>query len=243
MTSIVWGRHPQEAYDNPYEYEAQAQFLREAKALLNDLNLQLDTYTLHYHRDERTLKKATWMLSLDLVDGLLECALLLEEKRHRPAARLFRDAVETIDLLKLLHSPTPRAVEVLNQWYENITVPHRVYREYLEEIAGDEAAKARKAYFDELSKFTHRTYRALSDSYSLGRDNLLVHDSHSKQLIVLPQTIAAYLAVLSDLIVQATDCLAQTGVLSEEAIATSRSQALETHTVPRRFAIRSQNGN
>ena len=28
MPSIVWGRHPQEAYDNPYEYEAQDQCCR-----------------------------------------------------------------------------------------------------------------------------------------------------------------------------------------------------------------------
>ncbi len=30
MTSFIWGRSPQEAYENPYEYEAQEQFSREA---------------------------------------------------------------------------------------------------------------------------------------------------------------------------------------------------------------------
>jgi len=31
MPSIVWGRHPQEAFDNPYEYAAQEQFTREVE--------------------------------------------------------------------------------------------------------------------------------------------------------------------------------------------------------------------
>jgi hypothetical protein len=34
MPSIAWGRQPNEARTNPYEYEAQDQFVREAKALL-----------------------------------------------------------------------------------------------------------------------------------------------------------------------------------------------------------------
>jgi len=31
MPSLVWGRSPQEAYDNPYEYEAQEQVVLEGK--------------------------------------------------------------------------------------------------------------------------------------------------------------------------------------------------------------------
>src|SRR5262245_37630373 len=109
MASIVWGRHPQEAHDNPYEYEAQEQFVREAKELLTQLQTKLDGFTMAFHRDDRTLKKATWMLALDLIDALLESVQLFEEKRHRIAFRLFRDVVETMDLLRVLHSGNPRA--------------------------------------------------------------------------------------------------------------------------------------
>src|SRR6266446_2414524 len=238
MPSIVWGRHPQEAYDNPYEYDAQEQFLREAKKLLEDLNVRLDFYTLQYHRDDTSLEKATWMLSLDLIDALSECAELLSEKRHRTAARLFRDCVETIDLLKVLHSATPRATKALERWYLNETIPHRESRAYLLEVEGEAAAKQRKAFFDELSKFTHRTYRALNHSFSLGRDDLLVHDSHSMRLLVLPQTIASYLAVLSDLILQAMQCLSDTKILPIEHLTYALATSLEDHTVPRRFPAR-----
>jgi len=238
VPSIVWGRHPQEAYENPYEHEAQEQFLREAKALLEDLNLRLDYYTLHYHQDDRSLGKATWMLSLDLVDALLESAELLKEKRHRLAARLFRDVVETIDLLAVLHSGVPRAASTLEQWYKNVTIPHRESRAHLREVEGELAAKQRKAFYEELSKFTHRTYRALLDSYSLGRDDLLVHDSHSMRILVLPQAIASYLAVLADLIIQATRTLAETSAIPPEGLAAAWENSLEVHTVPRRFMMR-----
>jgi hypothetical protein len=237
MTSIVWGRHPQEAYNNPYEYEAQEQFFREAKSLLDDFNIRLDQRTLYYHRDDQSLEKATWMLSLDLVDSLLECLDLLREKRHRPASRLFRDAVETMDFLKVIHSNTERGRLALEQWYLNRTIRHSECRAHLREIEGEETAKVRKAYYEELSKFTHRSYRALLHSFSLGRDNLLVHDSHSRGLLVLPQTIAAYLAILADLIVQASDCLKDTKAIPADGIDTAWFTSLEAETVPRRFAI------
>ena len=237
MPSIVWGRHPQEAYDNPYEYAAQEQFLRESKKLLSDIGAYLDRYTLRYHRDECSLDKATWLLCLDLVATLSECADLLEQRRHRPAARLFRDAVETIDLLKVLHSESPRAITALAKWYTNETIPHREARAHLQEVEGPEAAKQRKVFYDDLSKLTHRTYRALLHSCSLGRDDLLVHDSHGSGHLVLPHTIASYLAVLADIIIQATDCLAHTGVVPPKEMQSALESALDTHTVPRRFVI------
>jgi hypothetical protein len=236
MTSIVWGRHPQEAYDNPYEYEAQDQFVREAKALLSQLQVALDHFTMEYHKDDRSLEKATWMLAVDLNDALLESIQLLEEKRHRIAFRLFRDAVETIDLLQVLHSKTPRAEKTLKLWYKDETIPHKESRMYIEECKGKNAAFERRDYYAQLSKFTHRTYRALLKSYSLGRDDMLVHDSRSMRILVLPQTIASGLAVLADLIIQATECLGKCGALTPEEVSNAWLVALELHVVPRRFA-------
>lgn len=243
MPSIVWGRDAQEAYDNPYEYDAQEQFLREARKFLEDLNLRLDIYTLQYHRDDTSLEKATWMLSLDLIDALAACAELLAERRHRPAARLFRDCVETIDLLKVLHSGTPRALKTLTRWYQNDTPSHRESREYLLEVEGQAAADQRKTFFQQLSKFTHRTYLALHDSFSLGRDDLLVHDSHSMGLLVSPQAISSYLAVLANLILQATQCLADSKILPQDRINAALITSLEEHTVPRRFTPRERRSN
>lgn len=236
MVSIVWGRDPQEAYENPYEYEAQDQFVREAKELLTQLQLNLDAFTMGYGLNDQSLEKASWMLAIDLVDALLESVVLLEEKRHRIAYRLFRDIVETIDLLRLLHSGTAKAEKTLQRWYANETVQHVVSREYIEEIEGSEVAFRRRDYYIQLSKFTHRTYRALLQSFSLGREDMLVHDSRSMRMLVLPQTIASGLAILADLIIQASRCLEQLGPLTSEGVSRAWLVAMELHTVPRRFA-------
>lgn len=236
MASIVWGRHPQEAYDNPYEYDAQDQFVREAKELLTQFQLKLDRFTLAFHWDDQTLEKATWMLTLDLIDALRESVQLFEEKRHRIAFRLFRDVVETLDLLRVLHSNKPLAVKALHLWYEDETIPHVESRRHIEKTEGREAAFKRRDYYIQLSKFTHRTYRAQLKSFSLGRDDMLVHDSHSMGYLVLPQTIASGLAVLADLIIQTTDCLKQCGPIEPNEVANAWLVAIELHTVPRRFA-------
>lgn len=237
MPSIVWNRDPQEAYENPYEYGAQEQFLREALALLADLNVRLSDYTLQYHRDEKTLAKATWMLSIDLIDALTECAHLLKLKRHRVAARLFRDCVETIDFLKVLHSGTPASTDVLAKWYSNTSPTHRESRHYIKQTKGAAVHDQRNLFYQQLSKFTHRSYRALLDSYSLGRNDMLVHDSYSMGLLASPQAIASYLAVLAALIFEAVNSLGETQILSLDNLNLAIQSSFEVDIVPRRFEV------
>lgn len=141
-----------------------------------------------------------------------------------------------MDFLRVLHSRKPRAAKALRLWYEDETIAHVESRKHIEETEGSEAAFKRRDYYVQLSKFTHRTYRALLKSFSLGRDEMLVHDSHSMSLLVLPQTISSGLAVLADLIIQATECLKQCGPVEPEDVANAWLVALEQHTVPRRFA-------
>ena len=98
MPSVVWGRTPQEAYDNPYEYEAQDQFVREAKSLLKHMNTVFQKYSMRFHRDDHSIKKAVWMLQLDALDSLKDALDALVNKKHRVASKLFRGIVETLDL-------------------------------------------------------------------------------------------------------------------------------------------------
>jgi hypothetical protein len=236
MPSIVWGRDPQEAFANPYEYGAQTQFQREASTLLGDLRSRLVRSTLVYHKDDRSLEKATWMLANDLVDSLIEGLELLQEKRHRIAARLFRDCVETIDLLSVLHSGA-EAENALSRWFENQTIPHRDSRRHIESTEGLESALQRRRFYDQLSKFTHRTYLSLCDSYSLGRGGFLVPDNYfESKMLVQPQTVAAYPAVVASLIVESIKSLTASRALPAPEILDAWQVALETETVPRRSA-------
>ncbi|MEG9624217.1 hypothetical protein [Pseudomonas guariconensis] len=140
------------------------------------------------------------------------------ETRHRPVARVFRDAVEAIDVMRFLHSGSAKAASALKKWYGNETISHGEVRKLIEQLDGAEAANQRRVFYQELSKFTHRTYRALLHSVSLGRDDLLVHDSHGSGHLVLPQTIAAYMAVLADITVQASGSVSGTGLLSVDEV-------------------------
>ena len=238
MPSIVWGRHPQEAHDNPYEYGAQTQFTREASAILEKLSGLLNKHTMQFHRDEKSLEKASWMLSIDLLDSLSESLRLLEEKRHRVAFRLFRDAVETMDLLKVLHSGNNQANKSLLSWYNNITPGHSESRNYIKGKHGEKAATHRNTYYQEISKFTHRTYLALLKSFSLGHGNMLVHDSYSQSgLLVLPHTIAYGYSILADLVLQTIECLSTSSLLADEEVNQVLLTTLETETVPTRFEI------
>ena len=97
MPSFIWNRTPQEAMDNPYEYDAQEQFTREASNILELISEELQKHDRKFTRDERTIDKAIWMLQNDALDSLKGILTSLNEKHHRIAGKLFRDVIETLD--------------------------------------------------------------------------------------------------------------------------------------------------
>jgi hypothetical protein len=239
MPSFVWYRHPEEAYQNPYEYDAQAQFSREAHALLEKLYDGLNSYLMRFGTAEETLEKAVWMLQIDALDSLRDALELLNSKRHRPAGRLFRDVVETLDLAAYFWSGTPESKSSLAKWYNNEVIPHRVYREFLKKTVDEKRAEERRDYYHDLSKFTHRSYRALLKSYSVRRGDRLVYDGSARSgRRILPQTIAAYYAIIGDLILQLSKEVVNGGLLTSDFVDTAWKESTELETIPRRFMPR-----
>jgi hypothetical protein len=123
-------------------------------------------------------------------------------------------------------------------------VPHREYRSHLEATEGAAAAKERKQYYENFSRFIHRTYRAILDSYSSGGGNRLVHDRigivygdspDSNTFLVLPQTLAAYYAALASLIQLFAQEVSERGCLTPCEVAQAVRDSLEVDTVPLRF--------
>lgn len=243
MSSQVWGRLPQEAFDNPYEYEIQEQSTREADKLLRRLNECLQRYSMKFYRDDRSAQKAVWMLQLDALDSLRDALDALILKKHRTASKLFRDVVEALDLAAYFHAETEESSRHLAKWYNDEVIPNRVYRDFVKKTEGEEAARVKAQFYKNLSRYTHRTYRALLDGYCLGQGDLIWHDGcHDgyieSSILVLPQTIAMYLAVLADLIIEFLGEVARRRLLSKEEIQEVVGNSLETQTVPRRFVIR-----
>lgn len=239
MPSQVWGRSPQEAYENPYEYGIQKQFVREAHALLGRLNDKLQKYSMKFHKDDYSEKKAIWMLQLDALTSLQDSLDALQSKKHRVAAKLFRDVIETLDLAAYFYSSTKDSKKNLKKWYHDTVIPHRVYRDYIRKTKGVKIAEKRKNLYSSLSRFTHRTYRALLDGYGLGKNDMLWHDRYKNtEFLVLPQTIAAYYALLSHLIIEFLEEVFTRKLLNENEIKNIIRDSLEVKTTPRCFSLK-----
>ena len=236
MASFVWDRSHQEAYANPYEYDAQEQFLREATKFLDTLYAHLCGQSLRFHRDDTSREKAVWMLQVDALDALRDCLGLLKEKRHRVAGRLFRDIIETLDLAAYFHSDSEESRKKLDDWYADEIVPHRVYRGFIRRTEGEASATAKRDSYSSLSKWTHRTYRALGFGYTLGAGERLVYEGVADSgILIPPHTVSFYLALTADLIKFLSDEVAVRGILSPENVRGAWNGAMEAQSVPRRF--------
>jgi hypothetical protein len=248
MPSQVWGRDPQEAFENPYEYKVQEQFVREASSLLSLFYRLMNDDRHKFRRDDRSVEKAIWMLQLDALDSQRDCLKALVPKNHRVAGKLFRDIVETLDLAAYFASRSRESSDYLEKWYSDEIVPHRVYREVVRRTEGNDAFEQKRRVYMGLSKFTHRSYRAICDGYLLGANDQLVHDAvtsafsdrgeEAEAMLVLPQTIASYFANLAELIQLFSDEIHRRGVLPEEQVCDAVAKSLELESVPRRFLPR-----
>jgi hypothetical protein len=102
MLSQVWGRDPQEAFEEPYEYAMQDPFVREANALLLRYYSLLNSDRYRFTVESKTLEKAIWLLAMDALDSLSDCLEELIRKNHRVAAKSFRDVMESMDFGRIL---------------------------------------------------------------------------------------------------------------------------------------------
>lgn len=118
MPSFVWNRDIEDAWQEPYEYEGQEQFHREAEKLLHLVKASYAEKDMFFDRDEKTLEKALWLIQVDALEALLDSLVLTREKRHRVASRLFRDAVETMDTSAYFHLAGEKAKGDIEKWYE-----------------------------------------------------------------------------------------------------------------------------
>ncbi|MEK4039420.1 hypothetical protein MHH49_18025 [Paenibacillus sp. FSL F4-0122] len=235
MTSFIWGRDPQEAYQNPYEYEAQDQFYREASNLLGLLFNYLTIKSGAYTRDEQSAEKAIWMLFLDSLESLIDCLDLLQDKKHRIAGRLFRDAVEAMDTASYFYSNDAKKDKHLRDWYNDKVIQNRVYRDYIKENDEEEWGKLKK-YYSQLSKINHRTYRSLAYSYLLGSGGRLIYEGRDEhRLMVPPHVIAMYYALIGGLISHFVLRMVDCKLISAEEANVFWSQALEEEVIERRF--------
>lgn len=198
--NFIWDRNPEEAFQNPYEYNAQKQFHREAKALLILIQEYFIKANRKYNRDDRSLEKAVWMLSLDSCEALQDCLDLLKKSRHSMVGRIMRDIIETMNLTAYFTSNTKESTTALWKWYNDEIIVNRDYRNFVSKHISKELGDNLAKEYRMFSKFTHRTYRTLSYSYVLGKDKNLLYEGEYKHLPMVPATISMYYALIAYLI-------------------------------------------
>jgi len=184
---------------------------------------------------------------MDALDSLRDCLTALTRKEHRVGAKLFRDVVETMDLAAYFHGRTTESRSALGKWYDDEIIPHRVYRDYVKNTQNPDIARRLAKHYSSLSRFTHRTYRAILEGYSRGREDRLVHDrtgelygndEGSANFLVLPQTIASYFALLGNMALDYSSELSALDLVPQEDIQAAFIMSLEHKTLPRRFTPR-----
>lgn len=237
MTSFIWWRSPEEAYSNPYEYESQEQFAREAESLLENIFSFLMKNNGTFARDDRSQEKAIWLLFVDGNETLRDCLSLLNLKKHRLASRLFRDVVETMDLATYFSSNDHEKDKYLDKWYDNEVVPNRIFRRHISDAGSNELSNAYKEIYSQLSKLNHRTYRSLAYSYLLRNGEFMVYEDEfeSSNILKLPHPISMYYALLAEIITRYTDRLVECNLISSEEMKMFWESALEPSTIPRRY--------
>lgn len=219
MKSKLWIQAYDEVKKNPYDYENQKLFLKEASSILDEVYKHYDKFQTKFHLDERSVEKAIWMLHLDALNTIRDCVALLEKKKHRIVGKLFRDIVEVLDLSILFWEERNEGSSYLNKWYDDKVIPHRKFRSYLEKTKGQLISKESAKIYDSLSAWTYHTYLTLKNSYSLGGNDgkRLVCDSHS-EVLILPQTISLYMWEIKDNILYFLSNIKKVGLIDWEEL-------------------------
>ena len=230
MASIIWNRDPQEAIENPYEYNAQKQFHREAIALTDKLGKKLRD-DFKYTLGDRTLAKATWMLQTDSLFAFRDSAIMLDQKRHRIVGRLLRDILETVHLIEYLNGQTDKAKNALNKWFDDELIMHSEFRDYIKKRDGETVSELKKMQHRIFSKFTHRSYKILLYGYALGSNDRIFYDEGW----TLPQSVSMYYAFLGGFGQLVIENLKRYGDIPESEVTEIWNTSMEKRQIPRGY--------
>lgn len=233
--NFIWSRDPQEAYQQPYEYDAQNQFIREADAVLNAIFLFLMKSNRKYSIDERSIEKAVWMLHVDACESLRDGVKLLEEGRHRIANRLIRDVIELADLAYYFSSNEGKSLMHLENWYDDSIIPHSNFRDWI----GKQEPNIKKILVNEyrsISKFTHRTYRVLAYNYINAMGDMLAYDGEEPKHKI-PHPISLCCALFAHYIKYFAVNLILCRLMTEAELTQIFENSIEDQPIERMFVV------
>ncbi len=230
--NFIWTRDPHEAFENPYEYEAQEQFLREANSVLECLFNHLMKSNRSFSKNDTSLEKALWMLHVDSCETLRDCTKFLTQKNARITVKFFRDVVEVLDTSTYFLIQDNKSTKALSDWFNNESPRHHVYRNHVGK-ASKQLEEYLKKEYEYLSKFTHRTYKSLGYNYILSANDIMSYEG-IYSISILPHPISHSTAVLAYFILFFVKSMKRSSLINTEEIQEIFDKSIEKKKIERR---------
>lgn len=193
LKNFIWTRDPKEAMQNPYEWDAQKKFVKEANLFLREIRKHLIEKHL-FTKENQSLEKAIWMLSLSALDSGIEILEGLKKNKIHVVSHLLRHIKESLELAKFFSLNTKKSSEKMVKWFNGEFISYRHYREYIrDELKDLTKFNSLRNEYEELSKFNHNNYFTLLFNYGLGlNDSLHHHGRFDSGIAIPPNTISLY---------------------------------------------------
>lgn len=171
MKCNIWNKESAEvAFTKGFTLEEIEIFNIECESFLKKLLEESFSMKNDFCNDINDLKKATWLILNDIISSNYDCLQNLKIGNIRMASRVFRDNMENMNLVEFLNeSEKPK---YLTDWYKDEILSHSDYRNWLKKTDEHLSTLTRDVYRI-YSKYAHRTYHSILESYSLSKDKKL----------------------------------------------------------------------
>lgn len=169
MKSAIWKTNYIKAYKTGYSIIEIESFISEAELLLRQLINHFKSLNYSYSVDRKDKKLLTYLILNEMIHSLYDAVLALQNGNIRMTSRVFREVMECRDIIKLIHSENGE--KYVDKWFKDEYIPHSDFRKILKDDKNGLKELTRDIY-QKYSKYTHRSYSAVIDSFTLEDDKL-----------------------------------------------------------------------
>jgi len=168
MKSEIWkNESSRKGFSTGYEQKEIEIFDVECEAFLREVIRQSAFLNDSFKDEDESLHKANWLILNEITSSLYDCHQNIIVGNIRIASRIFRDVLENMHILELINNSNKP--KYLKNWYKNEVISHREYRDWIKTEKTEELSELTRDVYRLYSKYAHRTYKSILESYS--KDN------------------------------------------------------------------------
>lgn len=196
LKNFIWNRDPKEAMDNPYEWDAQRKFVKEANVFLKEIRKHIIENKAFTIKDQ-SREKAIWMLSLAALDSGIEITIALRRNQIHIVYHLLRSIQEALDLATYFTFKNEDISKKISKWFSGEIIQHGEFREFLKKNGDNKKAEHLKNIHRALSKFNHNSYPTLMYSFFVSANEFIHHYGRYESNCLKPITTISMLHAVS----------------------------------------------